>query len=155
MSNISEFFNKENSHKVFKCVINGEEVFLQCYYDRDYDIVEAYSWENHIDDDVNYLDDIQEVVEEIVFEEDVCDFNDHDVDYETLSKFSIGDNIYAYNTNEELHKIIEASVSDIVNGDIDSQFGIVHLYSEYDDFSCSGYGFTNYAKIIDGAKIVK
>ena len=110
MSNIKDYFNKENSHKVFCCIVNGEETYLQCYYDVDYNTVEAYSWEDQ-EDSKNYFDDIQEVVYEVAFPEETD--NDYHEEYELsqedfakLKSYEVSNGIYKYTSIEHLKEIL-------------------------------------------------
>ena len=110
MDNIKEYFNKENSHKVFCCIVDGEEIYLQCYYDVDYNTVEAYSWEDQ-EDSKNYIDDIQEVLYEVAFQEE--NDNDCDEEYELsqedfakLKSYEVSKDIYKYSSIEHLKEIL-------------------------------------------------
>ena len=110
MNNIKDYFNKENSHKVFCCIVDGEEIYLQCYYDVDYNTVEAYSWEDQ-EDSKNYFDDIQEVVYEVAFPEE--NDNDYHEEYELsqedfakLKSYEVSKDIYKYSSIEHLKEIL-------------------------------------------------
>ena len=110
MNNIKEYFNKENSHKVFCCIVNGGETYLQCYYDVDYNIVEAYSWEDQ-EDSKNYIEGIQEVVYEVAFQEE--NDNGYHEEYELskedfakLESYEVSKDIYKYTSIEHLKEIL-------------------------------------------------
>ena len=110
MNNIKDYFNKENSHKVFCCIVSGEETYLQCYYDVDYNTVEAYSWEDQ-KDSKNYFDDIQEVVYEVAFPEE--NDNGYHEEYELskedfakLKSYEVSKDIYKYSSIEHLKEIL-------------------------------------------------
>ena len=110
MSKVKDYFNKENSHKVFCCIVEGEETQLQCYYDVDYNTVEAYSWEDK-EDSKNYFDDIQEVVYEVAFPEE--NDNDYHEEYELskedfakLKSYEVSKDIYKYTSIEHLKEIL-------------------------------------------------
>ena len=77
---MKEYFNKENSHKVFCCVVDGEEIYLQCYYDKDSDTVEAYSWKDY-EDSKNYI----ETITEVLFEHEHNDFEEDGYDEEYIT----------------------------------------------------------------------
>ena len=72
---------------------------------------------------------------------------------------------WQYSNREELEQIIKALDNPIISGGgwrdedvvkyLDSQekdYGIVFYWSEYDDFSCYGDGFTHHIKVISGVK---
>ena len=110
MSNIKDYFNKENSHKVFCCVVNGEETYLQCYYEVVRNTVEAYSWGDR-EDSKNYFDDIQEVVYEVAFPEE--NDNSYHEEYELsredfakLKSYEVSKDIYEYTSIEHLKEIL-------------------------------------------------
>ena len=157
MSNVKEFFTKENSHKVFLCNMYGqsEPVKLQCYYDIDDGVIGAYLWDdcNNIGD---YINEISSVIEEVLFEDD---FND-DLQLQTedevkyLESKLVYDDIYEYNSNDELKEIIKSLHVHVIEGYQNSSYGLLYYYSEYDDFACYGDGYTHYIKIIDKARIV-
>lgn len=158
MSNVSKYFNKENNHKVFYCVVNGEEALLQCYYNIDHDCVEAYFWTDPRDLE-NYIDDIQEVLCEQTFEDDF-DYSGKEnllskEDQDTLKSAMIQEAVYSYSSKEELDKLLTLLRVDIIDGNQDSNKGLFFYYYEYDDYSCYGDGYTYYVKIIDNAEIRK
>ena len=111
MNNIKDYFNKENSHKVFCCIVDGKFLNLQCYYDVDSDTVEAYSWE-YQQDSKNYIDAIQEVLYEEEFPED----NDNDYeeyeyelskeDFAKLKSYEVSKDIYKYSSIDHLKEIL-------------------------------------------------
>ena len=110
MESIKGCFNKENSHKVFCCIVNGEETYLQCYYDVNYNTVEAYSWEDQ-EDSKNYINYIQEVMYEVAFPEE--NDNDYHEEYEVskedfakLKSYEVSKDIYKYNSIEHLREIL-------------------------------------------------
>ena len=109
-NNIKGYFNKENSHKVFCCIVDGEETYLQCYYDVDYNTIEAYSWEDQ-EDSKNYIDDIQEVMYEVAFPEE--NDNDHNEEYKLskedfakLKSYEVSKDIYKYTSIGHLKEIL-------------------------------------------------
>ena len=157
MSNVREFFNKENSHKVFLCNVKGfdDPIQLQCYYDV-VDGVSAYAYNDNYDCD--FITDITNVINEVEIKQDDnhCDYNEEQTEEETQfldSKLVDDDDVYTYNTNEELQKLIKCLRVDIMHGNQESQYGLLYYYSEYDDFDCYGDGWTYYIKIIDKARI--
>ena len=154
MSNVDKYFTQENSHKVFLCHINDEDnakvIELQCYYDIDYKTVEAYSFEEDQDTD-NYIDKIIDVIEEVVHEYEDSRLTPEEI--EERNSMLVQENVYSYNTNAQLNRLIKLLDDPIVEGDDNSEYGLVYHYGEYDDFSCYGDGYTWYAKIIDSAVI--
>ena len=156
MSNVDKYFTQENSNKVFLCHINDEDnakvIKLQCYYDINYKTVEAYSFEEDQDTD-NYIDKIIDVIEEVAHEYDAEDSRLTPEEIEERNSMLVQENVFSYNTNAQLNKLIKLLDDPIVEGDNNSEYGLVYHYGEYDDFGCYGDGWTWYAKIIDCAVI--
>ena len=100
MSSIKEYFNKENSHKVFCCIVDGEETYLQCYYDIDSDAVEAYSWKDY-EDSKNYID----VITEVLFEHDE-EYALSREDFAKLKSYEVSKDIYKYTSIDHLKEIL-------------------------------------------------
>lgn len=154
MNNIDKYFKQENSHKVFLCHINDEDnakvIELQCYYDIDYKTVEAYNFEEAQDTE-NYIDNIIDVIEEVVHEYEDSRLTPEEI--EERNSMLVQENVYSYNTNTQLNKLIKLLDDPIVEGDSNSEYGLVYYYGEYDDFSCYGDGWAWYAKIINCAVI--
>ena len=156
MSNVDKYFTQENSNKVFLCHINDEDnakvIELQCYHDIKYKTVEAYSFEEDQDTD-NYIDKIIDVIEEVVHDYDEDGQRLTPEEIEERNSMLVHENVFSYNTNTQLNKLIKLLDDPIVEGNINSEYGLVYHYGEYDDFSCHGDGWTWYAKIIDNAVI--
>ncbi len=158
MSNVKDFFTKENTHKIFLCNMkySTETKRLQCYYDIDYDRVEAYSWDD-ARDPKDYLEHVDSVIEEVLFEDDFVPTKDEtelstdDISY--LDNQRVGEDLYEYDSKEQLDKLIKLLRVHIVEGCEDSEYGLLYYYSQYDDFDCYGDGWTHYVKIIDKARI--
>ena len=167
MSNIKEYFNKENSHKVFCCIVNGEEIYLQSYYDTDSETVEAYSWEDQ-EDSKNYIDDIQEVLYEEEFQEE--NDNDYDGEYELskedfakLKSYEVSKNIYKYNSIEHLKEILtllDRPYIDNLETDWNNEFRADLTQLKFDYGLICSYGYmdsfdelVNRCIIIDGGNI--
>lgn len=162
--------NKENTNKVYLCKLkDGSLVEMQVHDNCESCITEnfvLYNFEN-VDDDKEYLEsDIDEIVELVDkdFYDDEDDYCSCKIDFKSLEKFKIQQDVYAYNNLEELRFIFKCLNSPIISGIgftdeqeyIDSlidESGIVFYWSEYDDFSCYGDGFTYYCKIITGVKV--
>lgn len=164
MSNIKDYFNKENSHKVFCCIVNGEETYLQCYYDVDHNTVEAYSWEDQ-EDSKNYFDDIQEVVHGVVFPDD----NDYHEEYELskedfakLKSYEVSKDIYKYTSIEHLKEILtllDNPYIDNLEKDWNSEFHVDLSKLKVDYGLICSYGYidswdelVNCCIIIDGGE---
>lgn len=156
MSNVDKYFTQENSHKVFLCHINDEDnakvIELQCYYDTTSHIVEAYNFEEAQDAE-NYIDKIIDVIEEVLheYEDEGSRLTPEEIG--ERSSMLVQENVFSYNTNTQLNRLIKLLDDPIVEGDINSEYGLVYHYGEYDDFSCYGDGWAWYAKIIDNAVI--
>ena len=157
-NNVKEFFTKENTHKIFLCNLNYSNTpkRLQCYYDVDDGCVYAYSWDDARDID-DYLEYVDNVIEEVLFEDDFVPPKDESVlsdeDIEYLENQRVGEDLYEYNSKEQLDNLIRLLRVDIVEGCVDSDYGLLYYYAQYDDFDCYGDGYTHYIKIIDKARI--
>lgn len=156
MNNVNKYFTPENSHKVFLCHINDEDntkvVELQCYYDTTTKTVDAYNFEGYQDTE-NYIDRIIDVIEEVVHEYEDEDSRLSPEEIEERNSMLVQENVYEYDSNVQLKRLIKLLDDPIVEGDDNSEYGLVYHYGEYDDFSCYGDGYTWYAKIIDSAVI--
>lgn len=167
MNNIKDYFNKENSHNVFCCIIDGEEIYLQCYYDLDYDTVEAYSWSDKNDHE-NYIDDIQEVVYEVAFQEESN--NDHHEefelskeDFEKLKSYEVGKDIYKYTSIDHLKEILtllDKPYIDNLETDWNNEFHVDLSKLKFDYGLICSYGYmnswdelVNCCMIIDGGSV--
>ena len=167
-NNIKDYFNKENSHKVFCCIVNSGETYLQCYYAVDYNTVEAYSWEDQ-EDSKNYFDDIQEVVYEVAFPEEAD--NDYHEEYE-LSKedfaklksyYEVSKDIYKYTSIEHLKEILtllDNPYIDNLETDWNSEFNADLSKLKFDYGLICSYGYldswdelVNRCIIIEGVTI--
>ena len=166
-NNIKDYFNKENSHKVFCCTVDGEEIYLQCYYDVDYNTVEAYSWEDQ-EDSKNYFDDIQEVVYEVAFPEE--DNSNHREEYELskedfakLKSYEVSKDIYKYTSIEHLKEILtllDNPYIDNLETDWNNEFRADLSQLKFDCGLICGYAYidswdelVNCCVIIDGGNV--
>ena len=167
MNKIKDYFNKENSHKVFCCIVNGEEIYLQCYYDLDYETVEAYSWSDKNDPE-NYIDDIQEVVYEVAFQEE--NNNEYDEEYELskedfakLKSYEVSKDVYKYNSIQHLKEILtllDKPYIDNLETDWNNEFHTDLSKLKFDYGLICSYGYmdswdelVNCCMIIDGGSI--
>ena len=167
MNNIKEYFNKENSHKVFCCIVSDEETYLQCYYDVDYNTVEAYSLEDQ-EDSKNYIEDIQEVMYEVAFPEE--NDNGYHEEYELsreafvkLKSYEVSNDIYKYTSIEHLKEILtlldkpyignlERDLNNEFHADLSKlkfDYGLICSYGYFDSWD----ELVNCCMIIDGGNI--
>ena len=165
-NNIKDYFNKENSHKVFCCIINGEETYLQCYYDVDHNTVEAYSWSDQHDPE-NYIDDIQEVVYEVAFPEDNSDHREEyelsKEDFAKLKSYEVSKDIYKYTSIGHLKEILTLLDNPIVGNletDWNNEFHVDLSKLKVDYGLICSYGYVdswdelvNCCMIIDGGSV--
>jgi hypothetical protein len=167
MNSIKYYFNKENSHKVFCCILNGEETYLQCYYDVDCNTVEAYSWSDQRDPE-NYINDIQEVVYEVAFPEE--NDNAYDEEYELskedfakLKSYEVSNGIYKYTSIDHLKEILtlldKPYIDNLETGwnnefyadlsQLKVEYGLICSYGYFDSWD----ELVNRCIIIDGGNI--
>ena len=153
---------EKNSHKVYLCKLtDGAEIKLQVHDSCESAKIDMVMYAYESSDDKQYReDDIAEILHEVEIEED--DSSDHwnsfdKMDFESIEKYLIQDSVYRYNTQDELTDILVALNEPFIDGAdkkmvLSKDFGIVFYWSEYDDFSCYGDGFTHRVKIIEGVK---
>ena len=153
---------EKNSHKVYLCKLtDGTEIKLQVHDSCESAKIDMVMYNYESSDDKQYReDDIAEILHEVEIEED--DSSDHwnsfdKMDFESIEKYLIQDSVYRYNTQDELTDILVALNEPFIDGAdkkmvLSKDFGIVFYWSEYDDFSCYGDGFTHRVKIIEGVK---
>ena len=153
---------EENGHKVYLCKLtDGTELKLQVHDTCESAKIDMVMYNYESSDDKQYReDDIAEILHEVEIEED--DSSDHwnsfdKMDFESIEKYLIQDSVYRYNTQDELTDILVALNEPFIDGAdkkmvLSKDFGIVFYWSEYDDFSCYGDGFTHRVKIIEGVK---
>lgn len=85
------------------------------------------------------------------------------MDFEAIEEFEIQPNVYKYNSKENLELIINSLNNPIIVDsnlgvdankvyidNLETKYGVLYYYTEYDDYSCYGDGFTHYVKIISG-----
>ena len=168
----NDVVNKENEYKVFLCrLTNGSNVELQANDTCEFENKEVFVFYNFEDDEDSkaYLEeDIAEVLELIEhdwYENHESTFDS--MDFKSIEKYLICDDTYQYSNKIELEEILNALNQPIISGaglgeysdtqyitSLQSDYGIVFYWSEYDDFSCYGDGFTHHVKIIEGVKKV-
>ena len=162
--------NKENEAKVYLCKLkDGRTLQLQVHDNCEFPNKTVYVLYNYDDtnDSTEYLeDDVEEILELVEFDWYTEDSFD-EMDFSSIEKYLICDDTYQYSNKIELEEILKALNKPIIsgagwgdNGDMDyikslqSDYGIVFYWSEYDDFSCYGDGFTHHVKIIEDVKKV-
>lgn len=164
--------NKENDAKVYLCKLkDGCELKLQVHDNCEFENKAVYVLYNYEDNNdlKEYLeDDVEEILEMIEFDwygEHQDSFDN--MDFKSIEKYLIDADVYQYSNTEELNEILKALDRPIIQGsgfgeEADKQFldslengyGVVFYWSEYDDFSCYGDGFTHHVKVISGVKKV-
>ena len=173
----NEVVNKENEHKVYLCKLtNGSTVELQvqdtCEFDNK-EVFVFYNFEDNEDSKAYFEEDVAEVLELIEHDWYEHDWYEHhestfdSMDFKSIADYLINADTWQYSNREELEQIIKALDNPIISGGgwndedivkyLDSQekgYGIVFYWSEYDDFSCYGDGFTHHIKVISGVKKV-
>ena len=100
--------------------------------------------------------EIAEILHEVEFEDEVSDHWDS-MDFKSIEKYLIQEDVYQYKSKDELTDILVALNKPIIDGSgkkmvLSKDFGVVFYWSEYDDFSCYGDGFIHRVKIIEGVK---
>lgn len=162
--------NKENDAKVYLCKLkDGRTLQLQVHDNCEFPNKAVYVLYNYDDtnDSTEYLeDDVEEILELVEFDWYTEDSFD-EMDFNSIEKYLICDDTYQYSNKIELGEILKALNKPIIsgagwgdNGDMDyikslqSDYGIVFYWSEYDDFSYCDDGFTHHVKIIEGVKKV-
>ena len=168
----TEVVNKENEYKVYLCKLtNGSTVELQVHDTCEFDNKEVfvfYNFEDNEDSKAYFEEDVVEVIE--LIEHELGDDNESSfdsMDFKSIADYLINADTWQYSNREELDQIIKALDNPIISGGgwsdedtvkyLDSQekdYGIVFYWSEYDDFSCYGDGFTHHIKVISGVKKV-
>ena len=164
--------NKENDAKVYLCKLkDGRTLQLQVHDNCELSNKTVYVLYNYDDtnDSTEYLEDnVEEIIELVEFdwyEEHEDSFDE--MDFSLIEKYLICDDTYQYSNKTELNEILEALNKPIIKGggwdeeedkmylnSLEKDYGIVFYWTEYDDFSCYGDGFTHHVKIIDGVKKV-
>ena len=103
--------------------------------------------------------EIAEILHEVEFEDEDSDHWDSfdNMDFKSIEKYLIQKDVYRYNSKDELTDILVALDEPFIDGGdkkivLSRDFGVVFYWSEYDDFSCYGDGFTHRVRIIDGVK---
>lgn len=170
MLKYEDFVNSDNSFLVFSCKMrDGSEKLLQIHDDCKDHLKPNYVFHNFEDvsDLKEYTEkDIDGIIKQVYFDSDSNDQNYDSfecMDFEAIKEFEIQQNVYKYESKEHLEFIINSLNNPIIVDSglgldankvyIDSLeigYGVLYYYTEYDDYSCYGDGFTHYVKIITG-----
>ena len=153
---------EENSHKVYLCKLtDGTEIKLQVHDTCESATIDMTMYEYESSDDKQYREnEVAEILHEVEIDEDKCS-NHWDsfykMDFKSIEKYLIQEDVYRYTNQDELTNILVALNEPLIDGSdkkmaLSKDFGIVFYWSEYDDFSCYGDGFTHRVKIIEGVK---
>ena len=170
MLKYEDVVNGENAFLVFSCKMkDGSEKLLQIHDDCKNPLKPNYVFYNFEDvsDLKEYTEkDIDGIIKQVHFDLDSNDQNCDSfegMDFEAIKEFEIQPNVYAFYSKKNLEFIIDSLNNPIiVDSDIgvdankvyidnlETKYGVLYYYTEYDDFSCYGDGFTHYVKIISG-----
>ena len=170
--NYESVVNEYNDSKVYLCKLkDGRTLRLQVHDTCEFAnkaVYVLYNFEDQEDPTAYFEDDVEEVLELVEFDW----FGEHEdsfdeMDFKLIEKYLIDADVWQYTNTEELNEILKALNQPIVKGggwdekeeqeyliSLSKDCGIVFYWSEYDDFSCYGDGFTHYVKVISGVKKV-
>ena len=153
---------EKNSHKVYLCKLtDGTEIKLQVHDSCESAKIDMVMYDHESSDDKQYREvDVAEILHEVeVDKDDSSDYWDSfdKMDFESIEKYLIQKDVYRYTNQDELTDILVALNEPFIDGAdekmvLSKDFGVVFYWSEYDDFSCYGDGFTHRVKIIEGVK---
>lgn len=170
MLKYEDVVNSDNVYLVFSCKMkDASEKLLQIHDDCKDHLKPNYVFHNFEDvsDLKEYTEkDIDEIIGQVHFDLD-SDSENYDsfecMDFEAIKEFEIQPNVYKYNSKEHLEFIINSLNNPIIVDsnlgfdankvyidNLKTSYGVLYYYTEYDDFSCYGDGFTHYVKIISG-----
>lgn len=170
MLKYEDVVNSDNVFLVFSCKMkDGLEKLLQVQYYCNDPIKPNYVFYNFEDvsDLKEYTEkDIDEIIGQVHFDLDNdsenCD-SFEGMDFEAIKEFEIQPNVYAFYSKKNLEFIIDSLNNPIIVDsklgfdankvyidNLKTSYGVLYYYTEYDDYSCYGDGFTHYVKIISG-----
>lgn len=156
--NYGSVVNEYNDSKVYLCKLkDGRTLQLQVHDTCEFAnkaVYVLYNFEDKEDPTAYFECDVEEVLELIEFDwyeghEDSFD----NMDFKSIEKYLIDADVWQYSNTEELNEILKALDQEFKYS-LDKDYGIVFYWSEYDDFSCYGDGFTHHIKVISGVKKV-
>ena len=170
MLKYEDVVNGDNKFLVFSCKMkDGSEKLLQIHDDCKNPLKPNYVFYNFEDvsDSKEYTEkDIDEIIGQVHFDLDSNDQNCDSfegMDFEVIKEFEIQPNVYAYYSKKNLEFIINSLNNPIIVDsnlgfdankvyidNLKTSYGVLYYYTEYNDFSCYGDGFTHYVKIISG-----
>lgn len=163
MLNYKDVVTVSNSGRVYKCKLpNGVGIRLQVHDNCETEHTDMVLYEFDSFSDKYYREDeVAEILKEVEFEDEDSNYWDSfdSMDFKSIEKYLIQDDVYQYKSKDELADILVALNEPVIDGSgnksvLSKDFGIVFYWSEYDDFSCYGDGFTHRVKIIEGVKLV-
>lgn len=176
MLKYEDVVNVDNVYLVFSCKMkDASEKLLQVQYYCNDSIKPNYVFYNFEDvsDSKEYTEkDIDEIIGQVHFDVENNDQNYDSfecMDFEAINEFEIQPNVYAFYSKKNLEFIINSLNNPIIVDsnlgvdakhsldankvyidNLETKYGVLYYYTEYDDFSCYGDGFTHYIKIISG-----
>lgn len=150
----------ENVGCVYVCkLVDGTELRLQLHDNCGSETTGMVWYDFNTPNDKYYREsDIVDILYKVEFDEDSDYWDSFDsMDFKSIEKYLIQEDVYQYKSKDELTEILVALNEPIIDGSgkkmvLSKEFGIVFYWSEYDDFSCYGDGFTHRVKIIEGVK---
>ena len=168
MLNYKDVVKPDNNGKVFLCKVDKggfiQELELQVHWDGEHH-TQLYDYTDQ--DDFNEF--TEHMVLEIISEVAVEDYEDDEPDVDNImwkeleEFYMVDDNVFSYSNKQELDEIIKMLDSPIISDTgyennydhlFKHEYGLVFCWSECDDFSCYGDGFTHHIKVISGVKKV-
>ena len=162
MLNYKDVVTESNSGRVYECKLtNGVEVRLQVHQncETEHTDMVLYDFDDNYSDKYYRESVVAEILKEVEFEDEASNYGDSfdSMDFKSIEKYLIQDDVYQYKSKDELTDILVALNEPIIDGSgkkmvLSKDFGVVFYWSEYDDFSCYGDGFTHRVKIIEGVK---
>ena len=164
MLNYKDVVTESNSGRVYECKLtNGVEVRLQVHQncETEHTDMVLYDFDDNYSDKYYRESEVAEILKEVEFEDEESNHWDSfdSMDFKSIEKYLIQDDVYQYKSKDELTDILVALNEPIIDGSgkkmvLSKDFGVVFYWSEYDDFSCYGNGFSHKVKIIEGVKLV-
>ena len=166
--NYKDVVVQENDGKVFNCKVIGNDVktemLLQVYWDGEH-TTSLYNYEDQDDLKQYEESEVIDILNEIEVYKDTEDSDEGVIDWKELEPFMIQSNVFAFDNKEELELILKYLDNPIIDDagfeddneyikSLDKYYGVVFYWSEFDDFSCYGDGYTHWCKIITGVKQV-
>ena len=166
MLNYKDVVTESNSGRVYECKLtNGAEIRLQVHENCETEHTDMVLYKFDTLSDKYYREnEVAKILKEVEFEDEYSDHCDSfdSMDFKSIEKYLIQKDVYRYNSKDELTDILVALDEPFIEDGsgsggrekmlLSKDFGVVFYWSEYDDFSCYGDGFTHRVKIIEGVK---